>query len=134
MTSLDLLTSLDLDFDPIAPKIELDLCITIMYLPTKFHQVWSNSFCVILLTNRQTDRQTDKQTNKHTEVITISRFSRDNNNNDDNNNENDKYMICIAPNPLGVCSVYLYMKNKIWVLLKTGWRKERMVKNIIYVN
>ena len=65
------LTSLDLDLDPIAPKFELDLRITIMYHPTKFHQVWSNSFCVILYTDRQTDR--------HTEVITISRFSRDNN-------------------------------------------------------
>ena len=74
MTSLDLLTSLDLDFDPIAPKIELDLRITIMYLPTKFHQVWSNNFSVILYTDGRTDGRTDG----HTEAITISRFSRDN--------------------------------------------------------
>ena len=46
--NFDLLTSLDLKIDLIAPKIKPYLCITIMYLPTKFHQVWSNGFCVIL--------------------------------------------------------------------------------------
>lgn len=47
LTSLDLSTSLDLDLDPIALKIELVLPITIMYLPTKFHQIWSNTFRVM---------------------------------------------------------------------------------------